>query len=92
MMQSTKVEYIPNDPGQYFYTFDLGCAAALACMEYDLIALDKTNPRKAQFIFSRDSEGIDEAVQRYFSSEGLSVNARGYFDALRMLKTRLYSV
>jgi len=72
-----------------FMTFDLGLASALATLGYELWEVDKTNPRKAQFIFMR-GEGIDKAVNDYWNNN-LAVNARSIVDNQKMLKNRLYS-
>lgn len=85
-----ELEYIPlDDPQNFFYTYDLGASAALVCVGYELVALDKANPRKVQFIFARTS-GIEEAVNEYFSDK-LQVRARSLFDNVKMLKNRIYS-
>ena len=72
-----------------FMTFDLGLASALATLGYELWEVDKTYPRKAQFIFMR-GEGIDKAVNDYWNNN-LAVNARSIVDNQKMLKNRLYS-
>jgi hypothetical protein len=76
-----------SEQSQY-YTHDLGCAAALVSAGFALVALDKENPRKVGFIF-RAKAGINGAVDGYFSDK-LKVNARTFFDNLRMLKNRIY--
>lgn len=88
--QQEDYRYVPlDDPATYFYTFDLGCAAALVSGGFELVSLDKENPRKVQFIFKR-KVGIDEAVNDYFSDK-LKVRARTLFDNIKMLKNRIYS-
>jgi len=72
-----------------FSTYDLGCSAALISVGFDLISLDKQNPRKVLFIFER-KVGIDERVNDYFSDR-LKVSARTLFDNIKMLKNRIYS-
>jgi len=82
--------YIPIDDNKnYFYTFDLGCSAALISMGFELISLDKQNPRKVLFIIAR-KENIDEVVDDYFSGK-LMVSGRVLFDTIKMLKNRIYS-
>jgi len=73
----------------FYSTFDLGCSAALICAGFELISLDKTNPRKVQFIFRREPR-IDNAVNNYWDDR-LKVNARSFFDNIKMLKNRIYS-
>lgn len=78
---------LSSEQSQY-YTHDLGCAAALVSAGFALITLDKENPRKVGFIFRADKK-LDKAVEDYFSDK-LIVNARTFFDNLRMLKNRIY--
>lgn len=79
----------PDEPADIFGTFDLGAAAALVLTGFDLLSLDKDNPKKMRFIFRKDP-AIEEAVKQYWA-DSLSVEARGYFDTLKMLKNRIYS-
>ncbi len=74
---------------QIFSTFDLGLAAALISVSYQLKDLDRANPKKVQFNFL-NTTGIDEAVRDYFSDK-LDVNARTYFDNIKMLKNLIYT-
>jgi len=78
-----------NNPANFFYTFDLGCSAALVCAGFSLVSLDRENLRKVQFIFRR-ADGIDEVADKYWTDR-LEVKARAYFDTVKMLKNRLYS-
>ncbi len=74
---------------EHLATYDLGLSAALVSSDFELLSLNKENPRKVQFIFLRRS-GIDEAVNAYFSGK-LEVSARALFDNTKMLKNRIYS-
>jgi hypothetical protein len=78
-----------NDSSQVFTTYDLGVAAALSCADFELFALDRTNPRKVLFVFRRERK-IDEVANDYFANR-LELNARAFFDQLKALKNRLYS-
>jgi len=73
-----------------FMTFDLGLASALATLGYELWEVDKTNPRKAQFVFNWDKD-IDKTVNDYWNNN-LLVNARSIVDNQKMIKNRLYSL
>jgi hypothetical protein len=85
-----KLQYIPLDePANYFYTFDLGCSAALICKKFQLTSLDKENPKKVQFIFQKEP-GIEKVVNEYWANT-LEVKAREFFDSVKMLKNRIYS-
>ena len=73
----------------YLTTFDLGVAASLVTAGFEISSLDKTNPRKVQFIFHRVI-GIEKVVDEYWSDH-LEVKARAFFDNIKMLKNRIYS-
>ncbi len=88
--QAEEYQYIPlDDHTNYFYTFDLGCSAALISAGFELVSLDKANPRKVQFIFRREI-GIKKVVDDYWADR-LEVKARTFFDNVKMLKNRIYS-
>lgn len=70
-------------------TYDLGCSAALVSVGFELIGLNKENPRKAQFIF-RWKNNIQQVADDYWADR-FEVNARSLFDNIKMLKNRLYS-
>ena len=83
-------KYIPlDDYAQHLYTFDLGAAASLVTVGFELVSLDKTNPRKVQFIFRR-AIGIEKVVDDYWADR-LEIKARAFFDNVKMLKNRIYS-
>lgn len=84
-----KSEVVPVDDHIQFRSFDLGLSAALISAGFSLISLDKGDQRKVQFIFRR-SDGIDSIVEKYWDDK-LEIRARTYFDALKMLKNRIYS-
>lgn len=78
-----------DDYAQHLYTFDLGAAASLVTAGFELVSLDKSNPRKVQFIFRR-SIGIEKAVDDYWADR-LEVKARAFFDNTKMIKNRIFS-
>jgi len=83
-------EYIPlNDHNNFYYTYDLGCSAALICAGFELVSVDRENPRKVQFIFRR-ADGIDGVLDQYFADR-LEVKARRFFDNLKALKNSIWS-
>lgn len=73
----------------YYETTDLGLAAALTAAGFMLADVDKTEPRRAVFVFV-PSNGLSKAVNDYWNDR-LSVSALSYADAMKRLKTRLYS-
>ncbi len=81
---------ISSDNYQDFMTtFDLGCSAVLVSSGFELVSLDKSNPKKVQFVFRREI-GIERVVDDYWSDR-LEVKARTFFDNVKMLKNRIYS-
>ena len=86
-MKSKKISI--SDPSSVFTTYDLGCSTALLCADFELITVEKSNPRKALFVFKKES-GIEETANKYFSDR-LNVKARSFFDHLKALKNKLYS-
>ena len=79
----------PLEQTELFATHDLGCSAALISAGFSIVGLDKENPRKVKFLFTKQ-QGIDEAVSDYWTDR-LTVNARTLFDNVKMLKNRIYS-
>lgn len=88
--QPKNYQYISlDDYAQYLYTFDLGAATSLVSSGFELVSLDKTNPRKVQFIFRREID-IENVVDDYWADR-LEIKARTFFDNVKMLKNRIYS-
>ena len=85
-MKSKKISI--SDPSSVFTTYDLGCSTALLCADFELLTVKKNNPRKALFVFRKQS-GIEEIANKYFANK-LKVKARSYFDNLKALKNKLY--
>lgn len=68
-------------------TADLALAAAISLF-YPVEAIDRQNPKKAQFIFKRN-EDLDALIESYWRGE-LTVEPQAYFNQLRVIKARLY--
>ena len=77
------------DEQNHFYTYDLGCSAALISADFELLMLDRSTPGKVQFVFQREPS-IDRVAADYWANR-LEVKSRSYFDNLKMLKNRLHS-
>ena len=93
-MQSNKAKHsggpVPPDNAESVWTtYDLGVSAALLCADFELVAVEKSNPRKALFVFKKE-DGIEETANGYFANR-LKVKARSFFDHLKALKNKLYS-
>lgn len=71
----------------YYQTSDLSLAATLSlwCPIEDI---DRSNPRKALFIFQKTSE-LEKLVDQYFRNE-IKISPQTYFNQLRVVKARLY--
>ncbi len=78
-----------DDEASVFTTYDLGVSAALLCLGYKLIRLDRDDPRKALFVFRKEAD-IDTYATQYFSDQ-LKVKARSFFDSIKALKNKIYS-
>lgn len=71
----------------FYRTADLALSATIFLF-YPLEAIDKQDPRKAQFLFKR-VDGLDELIENYWRGD-LKVEPQAYFNALRLIKARLY--
>jgi hypothetical protein len=78
-----------NFQSEPFITADLSLASSLLTLGFNIWNLDRSNPKKSQFIFQR-SPGLDLAVQKYWNGK-LKMNPRLFADNQKMLKNRLYS-
>lgn len=72
-----------------FSTFDLGLAAVLVTLGYELLGLDKSNPKRARFMFKREKK-IEQVMADYFNDK-IKLPAQTLFNNQKMLKTRIYS-
>lgn len=77
-----------NTEHETFISSDLAIVAAIS-LYCPIIEVDKTNPRKAQFIFERNSR-LDSILRRFWDKE-LLIEPRAYFDQLKAIKARLYA-
>lgn len=78
-----------QDASKEYATYDLGASAALLVKGHELLALNRSNPRKVKFIFKRQDD-TEEIVNKYLL-DALSIKARTYFDTIKALKNRMYS-
>ena len=90
-MTNKKIEssFSLDGSASVFSTSDIGVATALLCVGFELLDVEKSNPRKAMFVF-REQVNAEEIVNKYFSDR-LEVKARSFFDNLKALKNKLYS-
>lgn len=88
-MENNDADLPSGDNEHFLSTFDLGLSAALVCVGFSLVSVERGNLQKSSFVFRR-AEGIEKVVEAYWT-DILEVKARKYFDTLKMLKNRLYS-
>ncbi len=72
-----------------FLNYDIGLSSALTTLHYELLTLNRDNPRKIGFVFSRTPE-LEQTAQEYFAGR-LMLDARSFFENIKMLKNRIYS-
>jgi len=72
----------------YYQTSDLSLATTLSlfCPIEDI---DRSNPRKAIFIFRKTPE-LEKLIEQYFRNE-IKISPQSYFNQLRVVKARLYA-
>lgn len=78
-----------SDTAEFYQTSDLACAAALSLFA-PLEDVDKSEPRRAYFIF-KNTRTLERLVDKFRKRE-LQVEPRAYFDQIKALKTRLYEI
>jgi len=78
-----------NDKNGHFFVADLGAAACLLTAGFELLTLDRKNPRKVRFVFRRGAEIEKIADDFYF--DRIQQKSRLFWDNIKNLKNRLYS-
>lgn len=68
---------------------DLGLAAALVSCDFPMKGISRNESSRAFFLFIATLE-IEHAVDAYWDNT-LDVQAREYFDNIKMLKSRIYA-
>lgn len=72
-----------------YETSDLGLATAFLAIGHELLEVDKSHPRRASFKFACNEDANVDAND-YWNNK-LQVSALAYFEAMKRLKTRLYT-
>ena len=75
----------PNE----FSTFDLGLATVLVTMNYELLELNRSNPKKVRFVFRRE-KNIEGVMTDYFNDK-IKLPAQTLFNNQKNLKNRIYT-
>ncbi len=68
-------------------TTDLGLATTISLF-YPIKDIDKTNPKKVQFIFE-NSKKLNLLIKDYWKGK-IKVDPSAYFNQLRAMKSRIY--
>lgn len=74
---------------QEFSTFDLGLAAVLLTLKYELLELDRSYPKKIRFVFKRE-RNIEQVINDYFDDK-IELPAQSLLNNQKILKNRIYS-
>jgi len=72
----------------YYQTSDLSLSTTISLF-FPIEDIDRSNPRKAVFIFRKIPE-LEKLVEQYFRNE-IKVSPQVYFNQLRAVKARLYA-
>ncbi len=72
----------------YYSTSDLSLATTISLF-YPIEDIDRSNPRKALFIFKKTPE-LEKLIDQYFRNE-IKISPQVYFNQLRVVKARLYA-
>lgn len=78
-----------SQENQAFQTQDLNLSAVLIAKGFILESVLKNFTGKSTFCFSQDKE-ITEVIQQYWNNK-LLINPQELFNALKLLKNRIYS-
>jgi len=86
-------EQYKNQDDRYFRLTSFYVAAFLFAKGMELVNIDRTDPKRSQFVF-RDSPERDVLIQNFnYAPEGSTealVDARKFVMAIKMLKDKLY--
>ena len=74
---------------QEFSTFDLGLAAVLLTLKYELLELDRSYPKKIRFVFKRE-RNIEQVINDYFDDK-IELPAQSLLQNQKILKNRIYA-
>ena len=72
----------------YYQTSDLSLATTISLFS-PIEDIDRSNPRKAVFIFRKTPE-LEKLIDQYFRNE-IKISPQTYFNQLRVVKARLYA-
>lgn len=74
---------------KYLLTFDIGLSAVIVSRGFPLVSVNKSNPKKVQFVFQKSNE-LNSIVEKYWT-KSLEIEPQTLLSNLKMLKNRIYS-
>ena len=72
-----------------YKTNDFALAVSLLCLGFNIISLDKTNPRRVYFIYEH-SGALEDAISDFWSNK-VTVNPKTFLSTQKELKARVFS-
>lgn len=72
-----------------YKTNDFALAVTLLCYGFNILELDRTNPRRVYFIYNQ-SEALESAVSDFWDNK-LTVNPKTFLSTQKELKARVFS-
>lgn len=76
------------DKNKIFQTNNLPLAVSVLCLGFQIISLNKENPKRAIFVFQK-TEKLEQAISDFYNDK-LLISPRRFFDTQKMLKSRIY--
>lgn len=75
---------------QTYRQSDLGLAAFLVASGCQIKELDRTNPRRVDFVFERTPQ-LESLAEKYWSNQSVHLVPQYYWLAIKSLKARVHS-
>lgn len=69
---------------------DIGLAATLLTLQFELVGLEHTSDKRVDFVFAAD-EGIEQVIGDFWQNKTIEVPIQILFYNFRQLKNRLYA-
>lgn len=73
---------------KFLRTSDLSLVGAIQLYDYQIEALDRSNPEKIIFIIGRDDE-LDKLIEAFWKRQ-LRVEPVAFFESLKLTKSRIF--
>ncbi len=87
-MKDNHKNELNHEQNSLYSTSDMSLAAVLS-LQFPIITVDRSNPRKALFFFS-DTQQLQKITKKFWDNT-LSVEPKAYFQSIKLLKSRIYS-